>query len=134
MVLLWLASLKPRTIDRVIVGADRIAMNGDFANKIGTYGVAILAKYHNIPFHIAAPQSTIDFKCKKGDDIQIEYRDESEVRGFRNIVWTPKKSRHIYNPSFDVTPRELVTSYILDCGVVSKEKIVKKLHLISHTA
>ena len=109
-------------IDRVIVGADRIAANGDFANKIGTYALAVLAHHHQIPFHVAAPYTTIDSHCVNGECIQIEERSPAEVRGaegsFGKIQWSPKGAP-VYNPAFDVTPATLVSSYILNTGNLS---------------
>ena len=106
-------------ISRVLLGADRIAANGDFANKIGTYSVAVLARYHSIPFHVVAPYTTIDPNCPSGDEICIEQRSPHEVRGaagsFGKVIWSPKDAP-VYNPAFDVTPANLVTSYILDRG------------------
>lgn len=113
-------------IQRVLVGADRIATNGDFANKIGTYSVAILAKFHNIPFHTVAPVSTIDFECSSGMQIPIEMRKSEEVQGasghFGSVRWAPKNSK-TYNPAFDVTPVDLVHSIILDTGVYDQKSI-----------
>jgi methylthioribose-1-phosphate isomerase len=118
--------MKSGEIDRVLVGADRIAANGDFANKIGTYSLAVLAHHHQIPFHVVAPYTTIDPKCPDGDSIKIEQRSSNEVRGasgsFGSVVWSPKNAP-VYNPAFDVTPASLVTSYILDQGNVSAETI-----------
>lgn len=112
-------------IDRVLVGADRIATNGDFANKIGTYSVAVLAHHHNIPFHVVAPYTTIDHRCPNGAQIKIEERSPQEVRGasgsFGSVQWSPLKAP-VYNPAFDVTPAPLVTSYILDKGALSLEE------------
>jgi len=102
-------------IDRVLVGADRIAANGDVANKIGTYSLAVLAQFHGIPFHVVAPYTTIDLHCPSGDCIVIEERPAQEVRG----GWSPAETP-VYNPAFDVTPARLVTSYILDSGVVKR--------------
>ena len=100
-------------ISAVITGADRIAINGDTANKIGTYGLAVLANRHNIPFYIAAPTTTIDKFCSTGKDIPIEHRDSSEVGGFRKERWTTKKI-DAYNPAFDVTPGDLITAIITE--------------------
>ena len=109
-------------IQRVFVGADRIAANGDFANKIGTYSIAVLAKYHNVPFHVVAPYTTIDMQCLNGDEIAIEEREADEVRGalgsFGKVLWSPDNAP-VYNPSFDVTPGSLVTSFVFDTGVIS---------------
>jgi len=116
-------------IDRVLVGADRIAANGDFANKIGTYSLAVLAKYHNIPFHVVAPYTTIDPNCPSGDSIKIEERKADEVRGasgaFGKVIWSPKNAP-VYNPAFDVTPAPLVTSFILDRGSLSLDEFLQK--------
>jgi methylthioribose-1-phosphate isomerase len=103
-------------IQRIFVGADRIAINGDFANKIGTYTVAVLARYHGIPFHAVAPASTIDPHCADGSAIPIEQRNADEVRGARGQRWAPADAP-VYNPAFDVTPMTLVTSHVLDTGV-----------------
>lgn len=103
-------------IDFVIVGADRIADNGDVANKIGTYSIAVLADYHNIPFYVAAPVSTIDFDTKTGDDIPIEERDPLEVTHGFGIPTAPDGTK-VYSPAFDVTPNSLVTSIITDRGI-----------------
>ncbi len=122
------ASLMKRgEIDRIFVGADRIAANGDFANKIGTYSLAVLAHYHGVPFHVVAPYTTIDTKCVDGTKIRIEERSAAEVRGaagsFGQVCWSPAKAP-VFNPAFDVTPAELVTSYVLDVGSVLAEEIV----------
>ena len=106
-------------VDRVLVGADRIASNGDFANKIGTYSLAVLAQHHRIPFHVVAPYTTIDPSCPNGEAIRIEQRAPDEVRGaagsFGKVIWSPVNAP-VYNPAFDTTPADLVTSYILDTG------------------
>jgi len=114
--------MKEGKINRVFVGADRVAMNGDFANKIGTYNVAIIAKYHNVPFHPVAPFSTLDFECESGDQIPIEQRSSDEVRGAFGTFWAPKSS-NTYNPAFDVTPGELITSLVLDQGIFTRDQI-----------
>ncbi len=102
----------------VFVGSDRIAANGDVANKIGTYGVAVLAKAHGIPFYVVAPTSTIDSKIAHGDDIPIEIRDAAEVtHGFG--IETAPDGVQVYNPAFDVTPNELVTGIITEQGIHS---------------
>ncbi len=107
-------------ITKAIVGADRIATNGDFANKIGTYTVALSCHYHNIPFYVAAPYTTIDFSCSRGEQIEIELRSPAEVLGvhgaFESVIWSPKTA-NTYNPAFDVTPAKLVTSWVIDRGV-----------------
>jgi len=106
-------------IDKVIVGADRIAKNGDTANKIGTYNVAILAHYHKIPFYVAAPLSTIDTRIKSGKDIPIEERHPDEVRKIGNIYIAPKKVK-VYNPAFDVTPARFITAIITEKGILRR--------------
>ncbi|TYO97428.1 methylthioribose-1-phosphate isomerase [Desulfallas thermosapovorans DSM 6562] len=103
-------------VDLVIVGADRIAANGDVANKIGTYGVAVLAKEHGLPFYVAAPMSTIDFNISGGHEIPIENRDEQEVTCFAGRRVAPEGVQ-VWNPAFDVTPARLVTAIITDRGV-----------------
>ncbi|HRE30742.1 MAG TPA: S-methyl-5-thioribose-1-phosphate isomerase, partial [Candidatus Berkiella sp.] len=104
-------------INGILVGADRIAKNGDTANKIGTYSLAVLAKHHGVPFYVVAPYTTLDPKCASGKDIEIELRNAEEVKGaLGKITWTPSQSE-VYNPSFDVTPAELISGFILDVGV-----------------
>ncbi|WP_374718187.1 S-methyl-5-thioribose-1-phosphate isomerase [Neobacillus sp.] len=109
--------MKKGWVQAVIVGCDRVAANGDVANKIGTYGVALLAKAHNIPFYVAAPLSTIDLDTKSGDDIPIEERDASEItEGFGKR--TAPEGVKVFNPAFDVTPHELVTAIITEKGII----------------
>lgn len=104
-------------IQAVITGADRIAANGDSANKIGTYGVAVLAKAHGIPFYIAAPSSTFDLNLDSGESIPIELRDPSEItEGFGKR--TAPAGVQVYNPAFDVTPAELIAGIITERGVI----------------
>lgn len=103
-------------VDLVITGADRIALNGDSANKIGTYNLAILCNYHNIPFYIAAPSTTIDKKILTGEDIIIEFRKKEEVLNIGSNKIAPE-SYEAYNPSFDVTPSHLIT------GIITEEDI-----------
>lgn len=114
-------------IDMVVVGADRIAANGDTANKIGTYTVAIAAKYHNVPFYIAAPLSTIDTSIKSGKEIPIEERSHEEVTHI-NGDWVCAKDVNIINPGFDVTPHELITGIITEKGILKPnfEESIKK--------
>ncbi|MBQ2644287.1 S-methyl-5-thioribose-1-phosphate isomerase, partial [bacterium] len=109
--------MKKKMIDVVITGADRIAANGDAANKIGTYTVAIAAKYHNIPFYIAAPLSTIDTSIKSGDEIKIEERNREEVTHI-NGDWICSPKVNIINPGFDVTPNELIAGIITERGIL----------------
>jgi len=106
-------------IDKIFVGADRIASNGDAANKIGTYGLAVLAKYHKVPFYVVAPLSTFDFDIKTGRDIPIEERPGDEVRSIMGKMIAPPNVK-VYNPAFDVTPRRLITAIITEKGVYKK--------------
>ena len=108
--------MKQGKIDCVVVGADRIAANGDAANKIGTYMVAVLAKQHNIPFYVAAPLSTVDLQTATGEDIPIEQRDAKEVTHVRDHQLTPE-GVEVHNYAFDVTPNELIAAIITDRGV-----------------
>ncbi len=109
--------MKLGKIQAVVVGSDRIAANGDVANKIGTYNVAILAKAHNIPFYVAAPVSTIDPETAHGDDIPIEERPHEEVTNFFQQATTPKGVA-VHNPAFDVTPNNLVSAIITERGIM----------------
>jgi len=111
------ALMRQRKIQRVIVGADRIAANGDVANKIGTYTVAVLAHRHDIPFYVAAPLSTIDLNCPTGDQIPIEERSADEVTNFYRQRVAPEGIK-VRNPAFDVTPHELVSAIITEKGIV----------------
>ncbi len=111
------AMMQGRKIDCVITGADRIAANGDVANKIGTYGIAVLARAHEIPFYVAAPASTFDLDCAAGCDIPIEERDADEVRSFGGVQVAPS-AVGVCNPAFDVTPAELVHAIITDRGLI----------------
>lgn len=104
-------------VDMIITGADRIAANGDTANKIGTYSLAVLARYHNIPFHIAAPISTIDNAIGTGRSIPIEERDPKEVTHIRGIQLAPD-GVNVYNPAFDVTPACLISGIITEKGIL----------------
>lgn len=104
-------------IDAVVVGADRVAANGDVANKIGTYMVAVLARRHGIPFYVACPLSTIDLNISDGSAIPIEERAPEEVTGFRDCQWAAQGVK-VRNPAFDVTPVELVTGLITEKGVM----------------
>ncbi len=108
--------MKDGKIDLAITGADRIAINGDSANKIGTYGVAALCKFHNIPFYIAAPMSTVDFDCKNGDEIKIEFRAKEEITRIKGVPVT-RDDYGVYSPAFDVTPAELIKGVITDKGI-----------------
>ena len=108
--------MKQGKVDCVVVGADRIAANGDTANKIGTYMVAVLARQHSIPFYVAAPVSTVDLKIPSGEQIPIEERDGREVTHVRDQRLTPE-GVGVHNPAFDVTPNELIAAIITDRGV-----------------
>ncbi|MCX5844177.1 MAG: S-methyl-5-thioribose-1-phosphate isomerase, partial [Deltaproteobacteria bacterium] len=108
--------MKQGRIHKVIVGADRIAANGDAANKIGTYSLAVLAKEHNIPFYVAAPFSTIDMSIRQGDEIAIEERSAEEVTTFRGVRVAPEGIA-VYNPAFDVTPHRYITAIITEAGL-----------------
>ena len=109
--------LKTKHIGCCIVGADRITANGDTANKIGTYGLALLAKAHNVPFFVAAPSSTFDLALPTGDKIPIEERDEDEILQPFGFQSTPASARG-YNPAFDVTPAQLITAIITERGII----------------
>jgi methylthioribose-1-phosphate isomerase len=111
-------------VDMVITGADRIAANGDFANKIGTYEKAVIAKELGIPFYVAAPVSTFDFDTRCGDDIIIEERDEEEITMIGNVRMAPQGSCAL-NPSFDVTPAKYVTGFITEKGILRPDDISK---------
>ena len=108
--------IKQGKIDAVVVGADRIAANGDAANKIGTYMVAVLARRHDIPFYVAAPVSTVDLALPTGEQIPIEERDAGEVTHIRGERLAPEGIA-VHNPAFDVTPHDLIAAIITDKGV-----------------
>jgi methylthioribose-1-phosphate isomerase len=114
--------MKQGFIHAVVVGADRITANGDAANKIGTYNVALIAKAHHIPFFVAAPLSTVDFKLETGDEIPIEQRDDSELYQIGSTRICPE-GVEFYNPAFDVTPASLITAIITEKGAVKPEKL-----------
>ncbi len=113
-------------VNKIFVGSDRIATNGDFANKIGTYGVALAAHYHKVPFYVAAPFTTVDLDCPSGAQIPIEQRAPEEVWGFKGsqaeVFWAPQGTP-TYNPAFDVTPHNLVTGWVLDQGLYTQKEI-----------
>jgi methylthioribose-1-phosphate isomerase len=115
-------------VDCIIVGADRIVANGDVANKIGTYGLAVLARAHAIPFYVAAPTSTVDMSLKSGDEIRIEQRDPREVTHLGDQILAPE-SVEAAHPAFDVTPHDLVTAIITEKGIVEApfEKGLRRL-------
>ena len=110
--------MRTQGVNRIIVGADRIAANGDTANKIGTYSLAILAKEHGIPFYIAAPLSTIDLNTPAGEDIPVEYRKRDEVEFFNGQRIVPREA-DILNPAFDVTPAKYISGIITEAGVLT---------------
>jgi methylthioribose-1-phosphate isomerase len=124
--------LKSGRIGCVVVGADRIAANGDVANKIGTYGVAVLAKENNVPFYVAAPISTLDLSLTSGDQIPIEERAASEVTHVQGVPLAPDGIR-VANPAFDVTPNRYVTAIITEAGVARApfETSLKELSKLS---
>jgi methylthioribose-1-phosphate isomerase len=105
-------------VDAVVVGCDRVAANGDVANKIGTYTVAVLARRHNIPFYVAGPTSSIDIDCPSGKDIPIEQRDGKEVSHIFGRALAPAGMK-VFNPAFDVTAQELITAIITERGVIN---------------
>jgi methylthioribose-1-phosphate isomerase len=105
-------------VDAIVVGCDRVAANGDVANKIGTYTLAVLARRHGIPFYVAGPTSSIDVDCASGKDIPIEQRDPKEVSHIFGKALAPKGTR-VFNPAFDVTSQELVTAIITEKGVIN---------------
>jgi len=109
--------MRSKKVDWVIVGADRIAANGDVANKVGTYNLAILAKYHGIKVMVAAPMTTIDWKITSGKEIPIETRDSSEITHFKGTLIAPSEVE-VENPVFDITPAELIDVIVTDRGVV----------------
>ena len=110
--------MKEKRVDLVITGADRIAANGDTANKIGTYGVALLAHAHRIPFYVAAPSSTFDLKIRSGDEIPIEQRDGREITHGLGKQTAPDGIK-VYNPAFDVTPAHLITGIVTEKGLIT---------------
>jgi S-methyl-5-thioribose-1-phosphate isomerase len=116
-------------VDLVLTGADRIAANGDAANKIGTYMVAVLARRHRLPFYVAAPTSTFDPKTADGATIDIEERPAHEVTGYRGVRWAPEGIA-VRNPAFDVTPAELITGIVCEKGVIlepNRERVLAML-------
>lgn len=117
------AAMKSGVIDAVFVGADRIAKNGDTANKIGTLGVAVAAKHFGVPFYVCAPESTIDFECANGDEIVIEQRNPQEITD----MWYKRRSAPLYidvlNPAFDVTPNELISAIVTERGIFPPNRL-----------
>jgi methylthioribose-1-phosphate isomerase len=115
------------SIQCCVVGADRIAANGDVANKIGTYSVAVLAKAHGIPFYVAAPISTIDLDTPNGNGIPIEERNASEVTQLQGGRMIAPAGVTVWNPAFDVTPANLITGIITERGILSPHELPKQL-------
>jgi methylthioribose-1-phosphate isomerase len=114
-------------IDLILVGADRIAMNGDCANKIGTFMLSVIAKVYDVPFYIVAPTTTIDFEIETGEEIEIEERSKEEVTHINGVQIAPENI-DVYNPAFDVTPNENITAVITEKGIINKpfkENILK---------
>ncbi|MBF0569294.1 MAG: S-methyl-5-thioribose-1-phosphate isomerase [Candidatus Omnitrophica bacterium] len=122
--------MKNRKIDGIFAGADRIASNGDAANKIGTYMLAVLAKHHGVPFYIVAPKTTFDMNIASGDGIPIEERSADEVRNFVGRPTAPKSVK-VFNPAFDVTPVELITGIVTEYGVIREPSIGKIRKVLS---
>jgi methylthioribose-1-phosphate isomerase len=120
------ALMKQGKIDCCIVGADRIAANGDTANKIGTYSIAVLAKAHNIPFYVAAPHSTIDLATPSGDKIPIEQRNKNEVTSLHGGPTIAPAGVEVLNPAFDVTPANLITAIITERGVFKPSELSRQ--------
>ncbi|MCQ6268119.1 S-methyl-5-thioribose-1-phosphate isomerase [Fictibacillus sp. WQ 8-8] len=104
-------------IDKVVVGSDRVASNGDLANKVGTYMHALAAREHDVPFYTATSSHTVDFDCPRGQDIEVEYRDSREVTSFLSIRTSPKGTKALY-PSFDITPHSMISGIITEKGVI----------------
>ncbi len=117
-------------IQACVVGADRITANGDAANKIGTYSLAVLAKRHGIPFYVAAPWSTVDMSLSDGDAIPIEQRDAKEITNPRGAIFAPKGTK-VFNPAFDVTPASLISAIITDRGLVEGPDMIQGLLALS---
>jgi methylthioribose-1-phosphate isomerase len=113
------ALMAQKRVDLVLVGADRIAANGDVANKIGTYSLAVLARAHQVPFYVAAPRSTIDPALADGSTIPVEERDAREITHFRGVAVAPE-GVHVWNPAFDVTPHALLAGIITEVGILRK--------------
>ena len=109
--------MNQKRVDLILVGADRIAVNGDTANKIGTYSLAVLAQYHQIPFYVVAPWSTIDLNISDGTQIPIEVRDPKEITQWGDKRWAPE-GIDVWNPAFDVTPAELIRAFVTEKGIL----------------
>ncbi len=122
--------MKKKKIDAIIIGADRIARNGDTANKIGSYSLAILARYHSIPFYIAAPSDTFDLNIKSGNDIKIEERSANEIIKINSKYIAPPQT-NTYHPAFDVVPNTLISAIITEKGIIEKPNEKKITKFIS---
>jgi methylthioribose-1-phosphate isomerase len=123
------ALMQQGRVDAVVVGADRVVANGDTANKIGTYQIAVIAKYHNVPFYVASPFSTIDMTMSDGSLIPIEERPHNEMKYVAGILLAPEEI-NCWNPAFDVTPASLITGIITENGVYppNQLKSIKELY------
>ncbi len=110
--------MQKKMIDKIFVGADRIVSCGDTANKIGTYNLAVAARYHKIPFYIVAPFTTFDFSMARGEDIPVEQRNPDEVRKILGKIWAAPKDIEAYNPAFDITPARLISAIVTDRGII----------------
>ncbi len=121
--------MRARRIDAVFVGADRIARNGDTANKIGTYALALIARAHEVPFYVVAPVSTFDLTLEDGSRIPIEERDASEVSEWGGRRTVPK-GVPVWNPAFDVTPASLITGIVTECGLIEKPSTARVLKVV----
>ncbi len=126
------ALMRQGRIDACLVGADRIARNGDTANKIGTYTIAVLARRHGIPFYVAAPFSTVDLACASGDEIEIEQRDPTEVTSPAGVAVAPAGTA-VWNPAFDITPGTLITAIITERGVAQQPDLAQGLQRLAET-
>ena len=115
--------MREKKINGIFVGCDRVARNGDAANKIGTFGLALIAKHFGVPFYVCAPYSTIDLNTKCGADIVIEHRDGDEIgEKWYETKMTPNGVSY-YNPAFDVTPHELITAFVTEKGVLTPQQL-----------
>lgn len=126
----WIMKIKK--IDAIIIGADRIASNGDTANKIGSYSLSVLAKKHNIPFYVAAPTDTFDTTLKNGSQIKIEERSIDEIIKIKNVYIAHPKTK-AFHPAFDVVPNNLITAIITEKGIIKKPNTEKIKHHLSNT-
>ncbi len=121
------AAMSRLGVDAVFFGADRIARNGDTANKIGSYGLAVSAAYHQIPVYAVAPLSTVDVHCSNGEAIPVEERAAAEVRGYKEVCWAPKDVK-VWNPAFDVVPASLLTGIITELGLTEPHALQDQIN------